>query len=153
VIDPRRGGRRGVPRGALDGLLGFVVGRLGVPVRGVWQLETRGRRSGRPRRVPVIPLGRGPVRHLVAPRGQTAWARNLRADGRGSLRRGPRRWPFRATEVHGEERVRVLEDYIRANRRLTGRFFEVGDPVRTEDVARIAQRHPVFRLEADRAHR
>jgi len=153
VIDPRRGGRRGVPRGALDGVLRVLVGRLGLPLRGVWILETRGRRTGLPRRVPVIPSGRGGVRHLVAPRGETAWVRNLRAHGRGDLRRGLRRWPFRCVEVHGEERLPVLEEYIRRNRRLTGRFFDLPETFGREDVARIADRHPVFRLEADRAHR
>lgn len=153
MIDPRRGGRRGIPRGALDAALRLLVGRLGIPVRGVWILETRGRRTGLRRRVPVIPVGAGPVRHLVAPRGETAWVRNLRADGRGDLRRGMRRWPFAAVEVDGEERVTVLGDYVRANRRLSGRFFAVGPDAGPEELAAVARRHPVFRVEADRSHR
>ena len=40
----------------------------------------------------------------------------------------------------------MLRAYITANRRLNGRFFDVPGEVTTDDVRRIAGRHPVVRL-------
>ena len=146
MIDPRRGGRRGMPRGSADRMLAVVVGRLGVPFAGVWMLDVRGRRTGRVRRIPVIPRGAGGTRHLVAPRGTTGWVRDLRAEPRGALRRGRRTWAFRAEELRGEDRIPVLADYVAATRRFTARFFDVPHPATEADIRRIADRHPVFRL-------
>ena len=49
-------------------------------------LAVRGRTSGRWRTVPVNVLELDGQRYLVAPRGETQWARNLRATGRGEIR-------------------------------------------------------------------
>jgi len=49
-------------------------------------LAVRGRTSGRWRTVPVNVLELEGQRYLVAPRGETQWARNLRATGRQGRR-------------------------------------------------------------------
>src|SRR5947207_2573308 len=49
-------------------------------------LTIRGRASGRKYTMPVLPLDYEGRRYLVAPRGNTHWARNLRAVGEGDLR-------------------------------------------------------------------
>jgi len=51
-------------------------------------LTVRGRASGRRYTMPVLPLDYEGKRYLVAPRGNTHWARNLRAVGEGELRVG-----------------------------------------------------------------
>ena len=136
----------GLPAGAANRMLGIVVGRLGLPVAGVWILRTRGRRTGRVHDVPVIPTILDGDRYLVAPRGATDWMRNLTAAGAGELRRGRTVVPVSPEPVEGGERVAVLSAYIRANRRRNGRFFEISGDITPDAVARIAGRHPVVRL-------
>src|ERR1700751_810691 len=62
-----------------------VLTRRGLSVAGSRVLEVRGRSSGEPRRTPVNPLELGGQRYLVAPRGETQWAWNLKAAGGGRL--------------------------------------------------------------------
>ena len=76
-----------------------AINRLGVSVWGSRVLEVRGRKSGQPRRTPVNVLAFESQRYLVAPRGDTQWARNLRASGEGRLLIGRRRERFAATEL------------------------------------------------------
>lgn len=136
----------GLPAGAADHLLELLVGRLGLPLAGVWILRTRGRRSGRLHDVPVIPLALDGHRYLVAPRGATDWMRNLLAAGDGELLRGRRRLAVTPEPIGGGERVAVLCAYVRANRRRNGRFFDVPEEFTPDDVRRVADRHPVVRL-------
>ena len=144
MIAPARG--PGVPARALNGLMGLVVGRLGLPLPRAWMLRVHGRRTGRLRSVPVLVLHRGRDRYLVAPRGQTDWARNLRAAGWGELWRGGRCERVEAEELAGEERAAVVGSYARRYGWLTGRFFDLPRRFGDEDVRRIAGRHPAFRI-------
>jgi hypothetical protein len=57
--------------------------RMGA--RGVVTLTVVGRRTGEPRKVPVIPVEVGQGRYLVSPYGESDWVRNLRAAGQGEL--------------------------------------------------------------------
>lgn len=50
--------------------------RLGGP--GVATLTVPGRRTGEPRKVPVIPVHVDGMRYLVSPYGECDWVRNLR---------------------------------------------------------------------------
>ena len=88
--------------------------RLGVSLFGSRVLEVRGRSSGLPRRTPVNLLKFGGERYLVAPRGDTQWARNLRVSGEGRLLLGRKVEPFAATEVTDEaEKAAILRAYLR----------------------------------------
>lgn len=140
-------GGPGVPARALNGAVGLLVGRLGVPVPGTWMLVVAGRRTGTPHDTPVCLLrmddGRG---YLVAPRGETGWVRNLRVAGRGELRRGRRTMTFTAREVDGDERVDAIEEYLRQFGRLSRRFFDLPKGASRLAVANVAPLHPVFRL-------
>ncbi len=147
MIAPRRRGP-GVPARALNGAVALWVGRLGLPAPRLRMLRVHGRRTGRLRSTPVLVLQFGGFRYLVAPRGQTDWARNLRAAGWGELMRGRRVERVGATEVEGEERVEALHAYVRRYGWLTGRFFGVGRGAGREGVRRIAGRHPTFRIGA-----
>ena len=56
-------------------------------------LTVAGRRTGKPRRVPVIPVEVGSSRYLVSPYGESDWVCNLRAAGKGELSRKGRTEP------------------------------------------------------------
>ena len=146
MIAPARG--PGIRARSLNRLVLVAVGRLGLPVPGTWILHSLGRRSGRCRATPVCLAEVGGGRYLVSPRGETGWARNLRARPDCELRRGGARVRLRATEVAGEERAVVVAEYVRRYGWLTGRFFDLRRrrPSAAE-VAREAPRHPTFRLE------
>lgn len=128
-----------------------VVGltRLGVSVWGSRILEVRGRMSGEPRRVPVNVLEHEGARYLVAPRGHTQWARNLRVAGEGELLVGRRREHFTAVELPDAAKEPILRAYLRRWKWEVGQFFGGVDGASpAEELARIAPDHPVFRLGA-----
>jgi hypothetical protein len=77
-------------------------------------------------------------RYLIAPRGDTQWVRNLRATGRGELRRRGHVESFRATEIADNEKPRVIEAYLaRWGYQVKGYFKALPNPAD----------HPVFRIE------
>jgi deazaflavin-dependent oxidoreductase (nitroreductase family) len=117
--------------------LGRVVNPLIMRLGLLPTLAVRGRASGTWRTVPVHVLELEGVRYLVAPRGDTHWARNLRASGEGELRRRGRTERFRASEVPVGERPRLIDAYLaRWGREVKAVFEQLPDPAD----------HPVFRL-------
>jgi deazaflavin-dependent oxidoreductase (nitroreductase family) len=121
--------------------------RLGLSVLGSRVLEVRGRTSGEWRRTPVNLLSYEGQRYLVAPRGETQWVRNLRVSREGRLRLGRRVEPFTAEEIDDERKVPILRAYLKRWKAEVGVFFEgVGPDSSDQEIARIAPRHPVFRL-------
>jgi len=121
---------------------GFVTSRLINPLimkLGLTPtLAVRGRRSGQWRTVPVMPVEHEGSRYLVSPRGETQWARNLRAAGDGELRRRGRKEAFRAVEVDGAERERVVAAYRqKVGGIVKSEFQRLPDPAD----------HPTFRME------
>jgi deazaflavin-dependent oxidoreductase (nitroreductase family) len=123
--------------------------RMGLSVRGSRELRVRGRTSGAWRTTPVNLLDHDGRRYLVAPRGTTQWVRNLRAAGTGELRIGRRIEPFRATEIADDDKVDVLRDYLRRWKMEVGVFFDgVDDKASDAELRAIADRHPVFLVEA-----
>jgi deazaflavin-dependent oxidoreductase (nitroreductase family) len=130
----------------------LVMMRLGLSVWGSRVLETRGRRSGRPRRTPVNLLEVEGRHYLVSPRGETDWVRNVRADeGRLTLVLGRRRDERIAEELADSAKVPVLRAYLRKWKMEVGVFFDgVTSQSPEQDVTRIAPDHPVFLLSAPR---
>jgi deazaflavin-dependent oxidoreductase (nitroreductase family) len=119
----------------------------GVSLLGSRILQVRGRRSGQPRTTLVNVLEFQGDRYLVAPRGQTQWARNLRAAREGELRIGRRVERFVAVELTDDEKPDLLRAYLKRWWFEVGRFFQgVGPKAPIEDIRRIAPLHPVFRL-------
>jgi deazaflavin-dependent oxidoreductase (nitroreductase family) len=140
------GRRVGVPARALNGLLMLWVGRLGLPFPRVAVLRVHGRRTGRLHSVPLL-IGRHEgARYLVAPRGRTDWALNLRAAGWAELTRRRRTERITATDVVGDERIAALTAYIRSYGWLTRRLFGLPRRPDPERIAAIAVHHPVFRV-------
>jgi deazaflavin-dependent oxidoreductase (nitroreductase family) len=124
-----------------------VATRLGLSVLGSRVLEVRGRTSGEWRRTPVNLLVLDDRRYLVAPRGHTQWVRNMRVSHGGRLRLGRRIEPFDAVELPDAEKVPILRAYLKRWKAEVGVFFEgVGPDSSDEELARIAPRHPVFRV-------
>jgi deazaflavin-dependent oxidoreductase (nitroreductase family) len=121
--------------------------RLGVSVLGSRVLEVRGRTSGEWRRTPVNLLSYDGQRYLVAPRGETQWVRNLRVSREGRLRLGRRTESFTAEEIDDERKAPILRAYLKRWKAEVGVFFEgVGPDSSDEELARIAPKHPVFRV-------
>lgn len=127
--------------------ISFFTGRLGLSVRGSRILAVRGRTTGALRAVPVNLLAFEGKRYLVAPRGNTQWARNLRASGEGELRLGRRRERIHTAEVPDSEKPPILCAYLSHWATETKAHFGVsGAKVPDEELQRIAPDHPVFRI-------
>ncbi len=122
--------------------------RLGVSVLGSRVLEVRGRTSGQPRTNPVNLLTIDGTQYLVAPRGETQWVRNVRADdGRCVLILGRKRTDYLATELQDEIKIGILRAYLKRWKAEVGVFFGGVGPDSTDaELAAIAPRHPVFEL-------
>ncbi len=123
--------------------------RMGVSIWGSRVLEVRGRKSGTPRRTPVNLLTFNGREYLVAPRGETQWVRNARADGgRLVLILGRHREERVGRELSDDEKPPVLRAYLRRWKMEVGVFFEgVSADSSDEDLRRIGPRHPVFVLD------
>jgi deazaflavin-dependent oxidoreductase (nitroreductase family) len=140
------GRRPGVPARAMNGLVALLVGRIGLPLPRTRLLRVHGRRTGKLHSVPVLFLPHAGGRYLVAPRGRTDWALNLRAAGWGELIRGRRVERIDAVAVSGTERRAALEAYISAYGWLTRRLFGLPRRPSAEQIDAIAPHHPVFRI-------
>ena len=127
-------------------IVAALTGR-GVSVLGSRVLEVKGRSSGQPRRTPVNLLDFDGERYLVAPRGETQWARNLRLSGEGRLLVGKRSEGFTAVELADEDKAPVLRAYLKRWKFEVGAFFDgVGPDSSDEELHGAAPKHPVFRL-------
>jgi deazaflavin-dependent oxidoreductase (nitroreductase family) len=116
-----------------------VIGPLMMRTGRFPVLTVEGRTSGKPRSVPIgAPLELDGHRYLVSARGQTNWILNLRAAGCGTLRQRGVSESFRAVEVAGEERDRVIAAYRAAlGKHVEPSFAILPDP----------SDHPTFRLD------
>jgi deazaflavin-dependent oxidoreductase (nitroreductase family) len=121
--------------------------RMGVSVKGSRVLAVRGRTSGEWRTTPVNLLDYQGHQYLVAPRGVTAWVKNLRVAGGGELRLGKKAHPFTATEITGPETVPILREYLRRWKWEVGQFFGGVGPDSTDaQLLAIVADHPVFEI-------
>ena len=127
----------------------LLVGRFGRSADEIHLLAATGRSSRQIRLTPVKVLPLGGRRYLVSRRGESDWARNLRAAPEAELRVGSRREPIRAVAVAGEESARVLREYVRqASLKSTASLLGVGSSDAPDvDFLHSAADHPVFRLE------
>jgi deazaflavin-dependent oxidoreductase (nitroreductase family) len=130
-----------------DGILAFMLDK-GVGPPGLYLLTVPGRKTGIPRTTPVAPLDNDEGRWLVAPFGPDGWARNARAAGRVTLRRGRVAESFIATELPAPEAAPILKQYLAEHPFTVGPYFDVDKNAALEDFAAEAARHPAFRLTA-----
>jgi deazaflavin-dependent oxidoreductase (nitroreductase family) len=113
----------------------------------IYLLTTRGRRSGRRRMTPVVPVEHAGKRWLVAPYGAVSWVHNARAAGRVRLRRGRDTRDYAVREVGAEEAAPVLKRYLGIATK-TRACFKAGENAPVEEFVAEAEGHPVFELTA-----
>ena len=136
--------RFGLARRAVNALVRMLL-PLGLGPRSTYLLTVAGRRSGRPHSTPVTLVEEGGRRWLVAPYGEVAWVRNLRAAGRATLSRGGRTDEIAVREVGADEAAPVLKMYV-TRVPIPRPYFDVR-PDSDLDAFRLeAPRHPVFAI-------
>ena len=122
---------------------GFIMTRLVNPLMTSLNLGTilivKGRKSGKTIKVPLgMPFELGGKRYLVAGRGNTNWARNLRAAGGGTIRSHGHVEEFQAIELTGEDQERVVLEYRKKMGRVVDGMFK--------QIPRLVD-HPVFLIQ------
>lgn len=130
-----------------DRIMVFMLEK-GMAPPGLYLLTVAGRKTGIPRTTPVAPLDGDDGRWLIAPYGPDGWARNARAAGRVTLRRGRVTESYTVTQVPAEQAAPLLKRYLAEHRFTVGPYFDADENAAVEDFVAEADRHPVFRLEA-----
>jgi deazaflavin-dependent oxidoreductase (nitroreductase family) len=134
----------------LNRSFGFLV-RLGIAPGYNRLLEVRGRKSGRIYATPVNLLEIDGRIYLVAARGETAWARNARAAGRVTLRRGARAREYAVRELGDDEKPPMLKAFLERYASQVQRFYSVQAGAPADAFREMAPRRPVFELIETRA--
>jgi deazaflavin-dependent oxidoreductase (nitroreductase family) len=113
-----------------------AAARLGLPLPMVVILETRGRRSGEPRRIPVGKTIEGDTLWIVAEHGRRAsYVRNIEADPRVRVRVG-RRWRTGAAQVLPDD------DWRKRQRRMPNK-------INSASVRLMGTEHVTVRVDLD----
>ncbi|HSX09882.1 MAG TPA: nitroreductase/quinone reductase family protein [Candidatus Saccharimonadales bacterium] len=117
-------------------ILSKIINPLIVALRLVPILTVKGRTTGRWINVPVTPLEYKNETYLVAPRGETQWARNLRINANARLTIKGKVREFKTTEVSGTLQKEVVQEYQTKVPAVKSQFLSLPDP----------KDHPTFRL-------
>ena len=126
-------------------IFGFLVGH-GLGMRHNYVLQVQGRKSGKIYSTPVNVLDQKGRLFLVAPRGETQWVRNARAQGRVTLRKGQQVEAFGVRALSDPEKPEILKVYLDSYRRTVQRYFPFPADSPVESFSSIAARYPVFEL-------
>jgi len=136
--------RRGLARRAINALVSILL-PIGLGPRSTYLLTVTGRQSGARRTTPVTLVEEAGRRWLVAPYGEVAWVRNLRAAGKATLSRGGRTEPIRVREITNDEAAPVLKLYV-TRVPITRPYFDVKPESDLAAFRAEAPRHPVFAI-------
>ncbi len=128
-----------------NSIFGLFAGMGLLPKRNI-MLETKGRRSGQTRSVPVNIVDYEGRRYLVSPRGESEWVRNVRAAGGQAVFRHGKREPVRLQELPAAERAPIIQKYLAENAMATKQHFGIDPKSGIAEFERIAALHPVFRV-------
>ncbi len=124
-----------------------TLAEAGVSIAGTTAIRVRGRKSGRMRGVVVNLLAVDDHDYVLSPRGNTQWARNLRAAG--ELEIGPR-WrsrQARVTELTDDEKPDLLQRYLRRwHWEVKGTAGGLTPDSTDEEFRTVAPTIPVFAL-------
>jgi deazaflavin-dependent oxidoreductase (nitroreductase family) len=119
----------------------FILSKIINPFVAAFGLVTvltvKGRKSGKWIKVPITPVEFKGQTYLVAPRGETQWARNLRENTKGKLTAKGKTREFEATEISGNLQNEVVKFYQQKVPAVKSQFLSLPDP----------KDHPAFRLE------
>ncbi|AFM17500.1 protein of unknown function (DUF385) [Mycolicibacterium chubuense NBB4] len=131
-------------------LVNDVIRRLaerGISIAGTTAVRVRGRATGRLRSVVVNLLTVDGRDYLVSPRGDTQWARNVRAAGEievGPARRSRRR---RAVEVGDDAKPELLQRYLdRWYWEVKGHMGGLTPASTRDEMRAVAPSIPVFEI-------
>jgi deazaflavin-dependent oxidoreductase (nitroreductase family) len=136
--------RHGLARRAGNAVVRALLA-FGLGPRSTYLLGVTGRRSGTLRSTPVTLVEEGGRRWLVAPYGDVAWVRNLRASGRATLSRGGRAETIAVREIGAEEAAPVLKWYV-TRVPITRPYFDVSPASGLDAFRAESPRHPVFAI-------
>jgi deazaflavin-dependent oxidoreductase (nitroreductase family) len=109
---------------------------------GTEKLVVRGRKSGQPQELPVIPVEHDGASYIVSTRGESDWVRNMRSAGGGEVHSKAGTNSFNCTELPVEQRAPIIEAY----RKKAGKTVEAYWKKLPDD-----KDHPVFRIETRKA--
>jgi deazaflavin-dependent oxidoreductase (nitroreductase family) len=112
----------------------------------MYLLTVRGRKSGRPRTVPVAIIERNGKRYVGSPYGIVDWVRNLRAAGEAILTRGRRAETVNARELPTGEAALLLQEDTKGGNPFARNYGVTADSS-FEEFERAVVRHPLFALE------
>jgi deazaflavin-dependent oxidoreductase (nitroreductase family) len=119
--------------------------KLGLMPGPTYLLTVPGRRTGRPLSTPVTLVEEGAERWLVAPYGDVAWVRNVRAAGQVTLSRGRRVESVSIRELSPADAAPVLQRYV-SRVPITRPYFDASPDSPLAAFEAEAPRHPVFAL-------
>jgi deazaflavin-dependent oxidoreductase (nitroreductase family) len=142
-FQPRRRYHPSRTRRVENRVMSVLVGAGLVPHS--YLLTTKGRKTGRARRNPVVVVEHDDRRWLVAPYGPVSWVHNARAMGHVELTRKGRTQAYTIREVSNQEAGPVLQLYVRIAS-ATRPYFEADLNAPVEDFVAEAANHPVFEL-------
>ena len=126
-------------------LVGWLAG-AGLGPRRTVVLDVKGRRSGQTRSTVVNIVNVDGAEYLVAPRGNTEWSRNARANGEALIKRGSSKRSVRLAELPVDQRAPIIQAYLMENALVTKANFGIDPKAPIEEFHRIADQHPVFRI-------
>jgi hypothetical protein len=124
---------------------------LGISIAGTRALRVRGRKTGKQRAVVVNLLTVDGIDYVVSPRGNTQWARNVRAAG--VVEMGPR-WPVfsrsrctEITEVADDAKPELVRRYLaRWYWQVKGYVAPLTPESGDDELRAVAPSIPVFAL-------
>jgi deazaflavin-dependent oxidoreductase (nitroreductase family) len=122
------------------------LGAMGLIPGDTVQLQVKGRKSGQMRSVAVTWVEHEGQRYLVAPRGNTEWARNVQAAGGEAALKRRKAEKVRLEEVPVDQRAPIIKAYLKKTALVTKREFGIEPDAPMEEFERIAPDHPVFRI-------
>jgi len=134
---------------AVEALFNRAMGALagwGIGPSFMYQLQVRGRKSGKIFSTPVNLMEFGGKQILVAPRGRTQWVRNAEAAGEVVLKRGSTRLRFGLREIEDEGKAEILREYLGRYASAVQKFFPVKAGAPVEEFRAIVGNYPVFEL-------
>src|SRR5262250_1979792 len=123
---------------------GFLAG-LGLAPSFIYLLQVKGRKSGKTYSTAVNLMDFRGKQFLVAPRGQTQWAKNAEASGEVTLKRGTKR-KFRLRTLADTEKSEVLKEYLTRYKSAVQKFFPIQPDAGIDAFAKIAEDYPAFEL-------
>jgi hypothetical protein len=128
-------------------IVALLAHRFGWGMKGARVLAVQGRKTGAWHSTPVNPLTFAGHRYLVAPRGETEWVLNIRVRRFGRLTLGRTTETVQVEELPDSAKPPVLRAYLEEWAWEVNRFFGgIRADAPDADFARIAPKHPVFRI-------